>query len=221
VAGEPACGHEHAAEVRDHWWWRPGWRPGRSFYTWHLLFEERPALHTLVARYQEALAALPGLDLVPIEWLHLTMQGVGFTDEVSKSDVAAIGEAVRRRLAGVAPAVLRFHQVLVRPEAVVLPASPSEVVVRLREEIRLCIAEVWGPDGVPERMEGFTPHVSLAYPNTTASATPILDALHRVTTAPATVGIGSASLIRLERDDRLYHWDTEATVPIGESSQGT
>ncbi|MEV4362688.1 hypothetical protein [Nonomuraea sp. NPDC049625] len=32
-------------ETRGHWWWRPGWRVGRSFYTWHILVEDQPELH--------------------------------------------------------------------------------------------------------------------------------------------------------------------------------
>jgi hypothetical protein len=42
-------------------------------------------LRQLVAGYRARLAEaeLPGLDLVPIEWLHLTVQSVGFVDEVT------------------------------------------------------------------------------------------------------------------------------------------
>jgi hypothetical protein len=49
------------------------------------------------------LAGLPGLDLVPGQWLHLTTQGVGFTDEVSDTDLTAITSAARTRLAAVEP----------------------------------------------------------------------------------------------------------------------
>ncbi len=38
-------------DVRDHWYWRPGWRAGRSFYTWHITFADRPeiaALHSSI-----------------------------------------------------------------------------------------------------------------------------------------------------------------------------
>ena len=46
---------------------------------------------------------VPGLDLVPGPWLHLTMQDVGFSDEVSGGDLAAITAAARSRLAAVPP----------------------------------------------------------------------------------------------------------------------
>ena len=55
-------------EVRDHWWTRPGWRPGRVFYTWHLTFGRGDELHRLVQEYQSVLTTAPSLNLVPLEW---------------------------------------------------------------------------------------------------------------------------------------------------------
>ncbi|MGH3921873.1 MAG: 2'-5' RNA ligase family protein, partial [Pseudonocardiaceae bacterium] len=89
----------HAAQMRDHWWWRPGWRVGRRFYTWHLTFQDQEDVHRLARVYQHRLDA-PNLDLVPLRWLHLTTQGVGFTDEVSADDAARIVGAASARCAG-------------------------------------------------------------------------------------------------------------------------
>lgn len=69
--------------VRDHWWWRPGRKPGRRFYTFHFTFERQPAVQHLAAEARGRLSGFPALDLVPSRWLHLTTQGIGFTDEVS------------------------------------------------------------------------------------------------------------------------------------------
>ncbi|MDT5026262.1 MAG: hypothetical protein QOE61_2688, partial [Micromonosporaceae bacterium] len=33
---------EHTDDLRDHWYWRPGWSVGRRFYTWHLTFADQP-----------------------------------------------------------------------------------------------------------------------------------------------------------------------------------
>lgn len=203
-------------EVRDHWWWRPGWRVGRRFYTWHLTFAGQDELHALVAAYQAQLAGLPGLDLIPPEWLHLTMQGVGFTDEVSDQDVAAIAEAARRRLAQLPPARLTFHRAVIRPsgEAIALPPAPVEAVRTIRFAIRDAIAEVWGKDGVPEPAEGFQPHVSMAYVNAPGLAAPMYAALDRANVEPATVTVNHAALIILGRDDRLYQWSDHAAAPL-------
>lgn len=91
------------AAMRDHWWWRPGWRVGRSFYTWHITFADQPAAHRLVDHYARVLDGLPTLDRVPLRWLHLTMQGLGFTDEVGHDDVEQIVHATRAHIAQLAP----------------------------------------------------------------------------------------------------------------------
>jgi len=88
--------------MRDHWWWRPGWRAGRRLYTWHLTFEGHHDLHRLVGTYQDCLD-VPELDLVPLEGLHLTMQGVGFTDQLSQQQVRQIVVAAERRCGMLAP----------------------------------------------------------------------------------------------------------------------
>ena len=111
--------------MRDHWWWRPGWLAGRSMYTWHVTFEDQPELHELVQDYQKALAPRPGLDLIPVRWLHLTMQGIGFTSEVTPQDAADIVEAARGRLATCQPVPLSIGPAMVDPEAILLDVSPS------------------------------------------------------------------------------------------------
>lgn len=42
---------ESAGSMRNHWWWRPGWRSGRSFYTWHITFADQPEARRLHAAY--------------------------------------------------------------------------------------------------------------------------------------------------------------------------
>ena len=66
--------------TRDHWWWRPGWRPGRSLYTWHFLMDGQPALHEFTRRVHADLHTVPVLDPIPLQWLHLTTQDVAFAD---------------------------------------------------------------------------------------------------------------------------------------------
>jgi hypothetical protein len=34
--------------TRDHWWWRPGWHKGRSFYTWHITFPSSNLIRQIV-----------------------------------------------------------------------------------------------------------------------------------------------------------------------------
>lgn len=54
------------AQMTSHWWQRPGRRPGREQYHWHMLFHDQPAARELVAAAQARIAGLTGLDLVSL-----------------------------------------------------------------------------------------------------------------------------------------------------------
>jgi 2'-5' RNA ligase len=207
--------------MRRHWWWRPGWRPRRRLYTWHLTFGDQTVsrgladLRRVVGGYQARLARLPGLDLVPAEWLHLTLQPVGFADEVGAGDVERIVAAVGRRCATLAPLRLTLGPAVLMEEGVWLRVAPPAVVRQVRAAVRSGIAEVWGPARVPESAGGFTPHVSLAYSHTDGPDEPYAAALAGAAPRSATVEIGAVQAISLSRDTHLYQWATVATVPFG------
>ena len=202
-------------QMRDHWWWRPGWRVGRSFYTWHLTFADAPEVHRLTSAYRAQLAGLPGLDPIPDRWLHLTMQGIGFTDEVSEADVTRIAHAAQERLRQLAPFDITLGPAITDPEVVRLRAAPRESVAEVRMVIRDAIADVWGDDQVPEDADSFTPHVSVAYSNSAGPAQPILDAVAAGQPAPAVVTIEAAQLIVLNRDNHQYEWTEYASASLG------
>jgi 2'-5' RNA ligase len=201
------------SRMRDHWWWRPGWRAGRAMYTWHVTFECQPKLHELVKSYQKVLAPLPGLDAIPIRWLHLTMQGIGFTDEVAPQDAADIAEAARKRLATCQPVSLSIGHAQVDPEAILLHVSPSGALNQVRNGVRYGIADVWGESRVPET-EDWIPHVSIAYSNSDGPATPYTEALSTAPSEPVDLTVSAVSLIQLSRDTHLYQWITKAGVPF-------
>jgi 2'-5' RNA ligase len=201
--------------MRDHWWWRPGWRAGRSFYTWHVTFDDQPAVHRLAADYAPVLEGLSTLDPIPPQWLHLTMQGIGFTDAVDRGDVDAIVHATRKRCSQLAPFTITLGPARVDPEALMLPVHPIEPVLELRMTLRAAIADVWGTDEVPEDAAGFRPHVSLAYSNTTGPAEPVRERLAARPVASAEITVRRAALIDLNRDHRAYEWADIATAELG------
>ncbi|OHX07391.1 hypothetical protein BFV98_17380 [Micromonospora sp. WMMB235] len=204
--------------MQDHWWWRPGWRAGRHFYACHFTMSGNAELVQLVRRYQEALRPFSGLDLIPSTWLHLTMQGIGFLDELDGRQVAEMERAIRSKLTRTPAPVVMFHRPVVRPEAVYLPASPPEPVAAVRDAVRAVIADVLGPDHVelaPEHAQGYRPHVSVAYSNTTQAAEPIVGALAAVEAEPVTVALDHVGLLEFHRDNRMYEWTCAAQVSIG------
>ncbi len=181
----------HAAKMRDHWWWRPGWRVGRRFYTWFLTFEGQHDVHRLARAYQDRLD-VPSLDLVPLEWLHLTTQGVGFVDEVNEEDTERVASAAQARCASLGPFTLTLGPARVTSEGVVLDVAPTEPVCALREVLRAAVADVWSVDRVPETGKELVPHVSLAYSNTAAWAAPVVEVVEGVSARPAGMTVTAA-----------------------------
>jgi 2'-5' RNA ligase len=211
----------HATELRDHWWWRPGWHVGTRFYAWHITFDDAPDLHQLADFWQDRLRAFDYLDLIPHRWLHLTMQGIGMVEDVPDETRDRIVAAVRQRLAELSPVHVTFHRPVVRAEAIAMPPNPSSAVDAIRRAVRAGMAEIIGTNALPERADGFQPHVSLAYVNRRQSASAVVEAIENADEpAEAASPITHASLIEMHRDNRMYEWRTIASPQIGDAGVG-
>lgn len=205
----------NTSRMDNHWWWRPGWRVGRRFYTWHLTFDKSREVQRLAKAYQDAIR-LDFLDPVPAEGLHLTMQGVGFTDEVDSAEMRALVVAARKECAALIPFELTVGPAYADSEGVPLAVAPWKPVEEVRLAVRRAIAQVRGPERVPEPVAGFTPHITVFYSNREADPAPLRAALTPLRSAPpARTDVRSVSLIRLGRDEHEYRWTTEADVTIG------
>jgi 2'-5' RNA ligase len=200
--------------MRDHWWWRPGWQVGRSFYTWHFTFEDQPAMQRLWDHYSPALSTIDSLDPVDFSGLHLTTQGIGFTDDINTSDVETIVDRARHHCAQIQPFTVTIGPAQIEPETVKMLAQPPDEIVRVRLALRHAIADVWGEDRVPESMDGFRPHITLAYSNSEGSAAPIEATLANVRPQSEDIRISAVWLINLNRDHKRYEWTTIATVHL-------
>lgn len=207
-----------SGRVRNHWYWRPGWRQGRRLYACHFTLDDQPQLRRLVHHYQDAVAGLPMLDLIPERWLHVTMQGIAFTDEVDPADLARVAGHLRQRLARFPAPTVTFRRATIGSEALILVAKPALPLYQLRLAMHDAVASVLPATTFnrtrPEPTE-FTPHVSFAYVNRDAPAAPIADALRDTEPEPVTVTWRAASLLVFHRDHRMYEWVESAPVLLG------
>jgi 2'-5' RNA ligase len=212
---EPERTYRHATELRDHWWWRPGWRVGTRFYAWHITLDDAPELYPLAEYWRERLRAFEYLDPIPDRWLHLTMQGVGRVEDVPDRTRDRVVGAVRQRLAELGPVRVTFQRPVVHSEAVVLPAIPPTAVDAVRRAVRTGMSDAIGADAVPERAEGFQPHVSLAYVNRDRGAAAVVEAIETADEPEAvSVGIRHTSLLELHRDNQMYEWRMVAAARL-------
>lgn len=206
-------------EVRSHWWPREGWRPGRLGYTWHLTFEHAPQLQQLAQTYREALSTIEGHHPFELQWLHLTIQGVGWVDEVSDERLDQVTAAVTGRLSALAPVELTFDRPVVLGESVVFAPEPAKPMHGIRAAIRDGIAEVAGAAPIAaEQLNGFRPHVSITYFDSSGPAAPYINALRGVQAEPVTVNVDKVALIvqnRVLEPEWVYRWTTCTTAPLG------
>jgi 2'-5' RNA ligase len=208
---------ETSEVTRDHWWWRPGWQTGRSYYTWHFTFPIQHRIHNVVAEYQETLSDLRhAVTPVPAAWLHLTLQGVGFADEVTDADAIAIAEAARARLAHHGQVTVGLGPAAMDPEAVYLPVNPVAGIYAVRDRIREAIGGVWAPEHVPEADKLlYPPHLTIGYVFVSdLPLAPLRETVDRQPHRLDEVQLDSVSLIRLNRDHEEYHWSVVAEVSL-------
>ena len=197
--------------MADHWWPRPGRRPGRELYHWHMLLHDQPAVRAMAAAAQERLAGLPGLDPVAPDWLHLTAYIVGFADEVPARAIATMISEARELLAGVAPITVGFGRVWFSPQAVVLPAEPIRALDPVLDAVRTAARRA-GCEGHHEG-DPWLPHVSVAYGNGDWPAEPVIAALGR-RLPPIEVDMRSVSLVAQTQVGRSWQWRPVAEVPL-------
>jgi len=205
-----------ADAMRNHWWWRPGWHAGRSFYTWHITFEEHVPVHRLAHHYMPVVDRFSAtLDPVEARRLHATLQGIGFADEISLVDVDNMLAHAQDRCARIEPVAVTIGPAHADSETIQMPIRPVGGVASLRVAIREAIGDVWGQQRVPESMDNFRPHVTLAYSSGSASVTEVERALAALGPATAPIVIRRVSLINLNRDNKRYEWTEVSAVRIG------
>ena len=196
---------EGLTTTRSHWYWRPGWVHGRRMYTFHLTMGQAPALLALAERMRPVLAATPELDPVPLNGLHLTMNGVGFTDEVTPLQLKEISNRVFRAWATCNREDLRFDRALLAAECLMLPTAARPWLEVMNTAQRQAIDAVIAP----RQWGRFQPHVTLAYCNAAGEPKQITQALSRGLedeTDPLWAH-PTLTLMRLGRDREVYEWE--------------
>lgn len=202
---------EDITGLEDHWRWRPEWATDRPCLWWYLTFEGQPALRWLSDRVRPFLDGMSSVDAVPPQWLHLTVQDVGFVDEVSPGAVQSMLDVASKAVADLQSQPLTLGPVSPMRSAVVLPQQPADHLRGLRRRLREAMAAVGmavpGPDE-------FRPHVSLGYLNRDCDARTVMDRLRPVRSLTTTVQGPRLTLAAVTRRGRHYQWTSKAELRL-------
>lgn len=197
----------------NHWHWRPEWREDRACLLWYLTFEDQPDVLRRVERLTSSLHADTRIDVVPKQWLHLTVDDVAYADEMSSTQVGDLVDATREALRDCPLPPLDLGPTGAMSSAIVLHAGPRAGLLRLRERVQAVSAAVLRRDKPPLARD-FSPHVSLGYVNDECPQHPIMASLDSGETGGARASISRLTLAAVTRKSRHYQWATRAVLRI-------
>src|SRR5262245_29651181 len=182
---------------------------------------DQSRLQCLADAYRGPLGSFPGLDLVPPEWLHITVQGIGFVDELAVDEVNEVAEQVGERVTKLQAPVVEFVRPTVVPEAVFFVARPIEPLRELWRATGEGVVAALGEGRQYELLEqddGFLPHVTIAYSNGPGLAAPVVRGIEAVEAPSVTARITRLEVMEFHRDERMYCWRELFSLPIGASA---
>jgi len=207
-----------ARSMVNHWVEAPEWLNGRQLWAFYLTFAGASALHDFAAAHQSRLAGIDGLDLVDRRWLHVTIQGAAFTDQIDPEAYQLLVRAVAQLTARERAIDLVVQRPRPARDAVWMQAIPSHPLDGLRDRLRSAATAVLGTDelyALPEPVGGFNPHITVAYVRPPVpQAADITAALEDVALPDIRVRAPHLSLVRLSRGSSEWTWDAEERFPL-------
>jgi 2'-5' RNA ligase len=209
-----SSGLEALERFRNIRWLRNHWaRPAspRGYY-WYLTFENSPSLHSLVAECQEALA-FPYYDLLPLPRLHLTLDRIAPSSDITLEQLHAIEAAAIRACQEIPPFEITIGFLAGTPGAIGYTACPAQPILSLRDTLRASVLSVYA--GAPARGPDLHPHVTIAYANSDGvPAAEVLATIEKLHTARVVATIEEVALVLLERRQRSYEWQVVSRIPL-------
>lgn len=169
--------------LRDHWTGKQ-WAPGRTGYYWYLTFDDADLIE-LAAECQQTLA-IGGVDPVPLDALHITMMGIGSTDDVAKGQIDGLISDAREHLSEVKPFDLTVGPLSGSCSAIRFSVAPWDPLLDLHQLLSTCTGE--------------------ALRSVASGSIAELRGAERV---------NQVELVVLRRENHTYRWDTHAVIDLG------
>lgn len=176
------------------------------------------ALADLIARTQTVLTGIPWLALVPVDWLHLTVQQISQPQaaQITPAQRQQLLDALGAHLAPVAPFQLTVGSVLVGASGVVADVDgdqPGQPLHDLHARTRTAISSVLGPAAIDRN--AMPPHLGLGYGLGPGSSGHLQSALRRAVRPPhATMTVDRVHLVDVTQGTTGYTWTTVGQVPL-------
>jgi hypothetical protein len=203
-----------AASPRDHWAWRPEWTPDRTCLYWYLTFRREDIGAAIDESMLQLVRDTAWLDAVPLEWCHVTVADVGFTDELEPSDVGTVTDAVSGELRDEERLRLALGPALTLNSAVALPVGPLDRLRALRGRVRRATAQTLGARHADVHRHLYWPHLSLGYVNREVDADAASRFLDALPPPSRQVDVDALTLAAVTRRGHRYEWQVRGQVDL-------
>jgi 2'-5' RNA ligase len=199
-------------------WRTHQWPVGERRLHWLVEFDRQPAVHSCYAAHLPVLERHQQLvDIVPVEWLHLTVQSLCPMPAVAADDLDTLVTATRHRLSRVAVPHVQLGPARIDGGAVTWAVYPEEGLSHVQEAVRLCSTDLLGAERVAQRRGRWSPHVTLGYGAADGPADDLAAALAFTGLPRVETAITDVALVDMEQDfaGSQYRWKRLAGVKIG------
>ena len=143
----------------------PAFAQGRAQFLAFIARIEDAHAREHLARVNQRVASIPGLEPFPDSYWHITIKGVGFQvikrshdDDIMREDVSRLASRAKGALDGVRAFDVQLGPPNAFPDAVILEAHDGGAALALNE----ALAGLEGVARYPSDGEGYLPHVSIA-----------------------------------------------------------
>jgi hypothetical protein len=218
-SAQGAVADGESLDLVDHWIPRAEWQPDRLLASCYLTVpEQHPVLETVLT-CQRAVASMPEMDLVPVPWLHVTVQALDFVDRLPSQGVEDFVWTLGNELAALPPLQLRASGPALGGSGAFLVLEPAEKIFEVRDVVRdvarrtLGLTHLYALPGQGDG--GFPPHLTFAYSNTAVARAAVLERLASIQVDPVPLTLPSLSYLLLSRVARTWRWQEEKPLSFG------
>lgn len=199
-------------------WREHAWPEGQRRFHWLVVFDDGHPVRACYAAHAPVLRRFPAVaDLVPVEWLHMTIQSLCPTTEAGPDELARLAALVRDRIADTAPPRVQVGPARLDGAAVTWAVYPEEELAEIQDRVRRASIEVLGEHRVWPRARHWWPHITLAYGAADQPADDLAAALVRARLPRVDVTVPELALVDEEQDlrRREFRWRAIDRVRIG------
>jgi 2'-5' RNA ligase len=175
-----------------------------------LAFPEERDLVAQARSCQHALAGL-GMDEVPDDGLHVTMNKIGNCRDVEPDTVDSLARLAHGTLGG--SFEIRAEPMAGSTGAIRFSITPWTLLVELHAALHRAGQRIGVPGGKASSL--FRPHLGILYNNRDRPAAPVIDTVALLRNRPAvTLPVKRVDLVELRRDGRTYRWRVLHSLPL-------